>query len=295
MEIRTITTFLRVAELESFSEAARQLGYSQSAVTVQIKQLEEELQTELFERIGKQVRLTENGLRFIPRAHRILEAVKDAKSLVQNPEVPTGSLRIGTAESLLNSVLPPIIMEFSRRCPQVRLSTCTGATAELFQMVRRNEVDLLYFLDQKTDFPEWIKVGERCEPAYFVASCRHPLAPKRQIPLERLLKEPCVLTEKGISYRYAVDQVLAAKGFAFSPFLETGNTDLIRNILRDHKSISFLPGFVLEKDIKEGHLCVLDVRCPRIQMWSQLVYHRNKWVTPQMEIFVDLMKKTWKQ
>lgn len=79
MEIRNITTFVRVAELQSFSRAAEQLGYSQSAVTVQIRQLEQELGLLLFERIGKQVRLTENGSRFVLRALDILNAVDAAK------------------------------------------------------------------------------------------------------------------------------------------------------------------------------------------------------------------------
>ena len=63
MEIRNIITFVRIAELQNFSKAARQLGYSQSAVTMQIKQLEEELHAQLFDRIGKHIRLTQAGQR----------------------------------------------------------------------------------------------------------------------------------------------------------------------------------------------------------------------------------------
>ena len=112
MEIRNITTFVRVAELQSFSRAAEQLGYSQSAVTVQIRQLEQELGLLLFERIGKQVRLTENGSRFVLRALDILNAVDAAKNMAYEPERVFGKLRIATAESLLISVLPPVIMKF---------------------------------------------------------------------------------------------------------------------------------------------------------------------------------------
>ena len=195
MELRTIATFLRVAELQSFSRAAEQLGYSQSAVTVQIRQLEQELQTQLFERIGKHVRLTEDGLRLIPRARDILNAVRAAQVSLREPGQPMGRLRIGTAESLLNSVLPPVLLTFSRRCPLVELSTCTGSTQELTQMVRENQVDLIYFLDQKTNFPEWIKAGERRERAFFVSSARHPLASQRAIPLERLLRDSGILSQ----------------------------------------------------------------------------------------------------
>ena len=100
-----------------------------------------------------------------------------------------GKLRIGTAESLLISVLPPVFVEFGRKCPDALLSTKTGPVEDLFEMVRQNEIDLLYFLDRKTDFPEWIKVSEHRERAIFVASAAHPLAGEKHISVERLQKE----------------------------------------------------------------------------------------------------------
>ena len=212
MEIRNIITFVRIAELQNFSKAARQLGYSQSAVTMQIKQLEEELHAQLFDRIGKHIRLTQAGQRLLPHALEILDGVRRAQSITREPEEVSGRLRIGTAESLLINVLPPVIIEFSRLYPRVEVSTQTASVADLFAMVQRNEIDLLYFLDRKTNFPEWIKVAERPEPAAFVASAQSRLAGQRQISLERLLEEPFLLTEKGISYRYAMEQVLAESG-----------------------------------------------------------------------------------
>ena len=125
MEIRNIITFVRIAELQNFSKAAEQLGYSQSAVTMQIKQLEAELNTQLFERIGKRIKLTQAGSRLLPYALAVLDAVRQAEDITREPGNLTGKLRIGTAESLLISVLPPIIIEFSRLCPHVELSTHT--------------------------------------------------------------------------------------------------------------------------------------------------------------------------
>ena len=158
MEIRNLTSFIRVAELQSFSGAAEQLGYSQSAVTVQIRQLEKELGTLLFERIGRHVRLTEEGEALVERAVAVLRAVQEAENVGKARRPGGGKLRIGTAESLLISVLPPVFVEFGRKCSGALLSTKTGPVEDLFEMVRQNEIDLLYFLDRKTDFPEWIKV-----------------------------------------------------------------------------------------------------------------------------------------
>ena len=161
MELRTVRTFLRVAELQSFSRAAQQLGYSQAAVTVQIKQLEQELGTQLFERIGKRIKLTENGARFIPHAMELLKVAQKAQTFISDDSKPSGQLRIGTAESLSISVLPQILLEFHALCPAVETSIHTGLISELFDMVRQNDVDVLFFLDKKTDFPEWVKVLER--------------------------------------------------------------------------------------------------------------------------------------
>ena len=259
---------------------------------MQIKQLEQELHTLLFERIGRHVKLTEAGQRFLPYALDILDAVRRAEHSLQEAEQITGKLRIGTSESHLISVLPPILVEFSKLCPQVEVSTCTASTADLFRMLKQNDIDLLYFLDQKIFSPEWFRVMERPEAIYFVASADSKLAGEREIPLEKLLQEPLFLTEEGISYRYAMEQVLAARGIELHPLLETGNTDVITSILLQNRGISFLPEYVVREEIRQGRLVVLDTQCPEINMWSQLVYHKKKCVTPQMERFIKLMTDT---
>lgn len=291
MEIRNLITFVRIAEVRNFSKSAEQLGYSQSAVTMQIKQLEEELHTRLFERIGKQVRLTQAGERLLPYALEILNSIKKAESIVQEPEQISGKLRIGTCESYVISILPPVIMEFSEICPHVEISTQTALVPDLFQMLRQNDIDLLYFMDEKVYFPEWVKVSEQPEKIFFVASASSALAGRKHISIERLLQEPLYLTEKGISYRYAMEQSLAAKGYELHPFWEVGNTDVITRFLLKNKGISFLPEYVVRDYIQDGQLVVLDTECDDIVMWSQLVYHRNKCVTPQMNLFLELLLK----
>lgn len=291
MEIRNLVTFVRIAEVQNFSKTAEQLGYSQSAVTMQIKQLEAELQTQLFERIGKQVKLTQAGERLLPYALEILNSVRKAESIVQEPEEISGKLRIGTSESYVTSVLPPVIMKFNEMCPRVEVSTHTASVKDCFNMLRQNDIDILYFLDEKTYFPEWVKVSEQPEKIFFVASADSVLAGKKQISMERLLQEPLYLTEKGISYRYAMEQLLAAKGYELHPVWEVGNTDVITRLLLKNKGISFLPEYVVRDYIREGQITVLDTECDEIVMWSQLVYHRNKCVTPQMNLFLELMSK----
>ncbi len=289
MELRNIITFVRIAELQNFSKAAQQLGYSQSAVTMQIKQLEGELNAQLFERIGKHTKLTQAGSRLLPYALAVLDAVRQAEDITRERGMLTGSLRIGTASSLLQGVLPPVLVEFNRLCPAVQLSTHTAPLAELFEMVRQNEVDLLYFLDQRTNFSDWVKVAERKEPVYFVASAQSPLARMQTVLLEQLVEEPFLLPEKTSSFRFRMEQVLAQYGFALHPVLETNNIDILLQLLRQNRGVSFLPEFLVQSDLQSGNLVALRTQCPEIGVWSQLVYHRGKCVTPQMEQFLQLM------
>nr|WP_303182678.1 LysR family transcriptional regulator [Lachnoclostridium phocaeense] len=290
MEIRNLITFVRIAEVRNFSKTAEQLGYSQSAVTMQIKQLEAELQVQLFERIGKKAKLTQAGQRLLPYALDILSAAGKAESIAREPEQISGKLRIGTCESYVISVLPPVFMEMGERCPGVEISTHTAPVPDLIDMLRQNDIDILYFLDEKLYFPEWIKVMEQPENIYFVSSSSSPLALMKKIPISRLVGEPLYLTEKGISYRYAMEQTLAAAGYELHPRLEVGNTDVITRFLLKNKGISFLPEYVVKDDVAEGRLAILDTECPRIVMWSQLAYHRNKYVTPQMKLFLEFMQ-----
>ena len=290
MEIRNLITFVRIAEVRNFSKTAEQLGYSQSAVTMQIKQLEAELQVQLFERIGKKAKLTQAGQRLLPYALDILSAAGKAESIAREPEQISGKLRIGTCESYVISVLPPVFMEMGERCPGVEISTHTAPVPDLIDMLRQNDIDILYFLDEKLYFPEWIKVMEQPENIYFVSSSSSPLARMKKISISRLVEEPLYLTEKGISYRYAMEQTLAAAGYELHPRLEVGNTDVITRFLLKNKGISFLPEYVVKDDVAEGRLAILDTECPRIVMWSQLAYHRNKYVTPQMKLFLEFMQ-----
>ena len=292
MEIRNIRTFLRVAELQSFTKAADQLGYSQAAVTVQIKQLEEELGTQLFDRIGRHIKLTEHGIQFMDHAMKVLKAAEDASTFVHKDENPSGKLRIGSIASLSMGVLPPVLLEFRTLCPQVETSIKTSRfVTELLDMMRQNDVDLLYFLDRKLYSSEWIKVFERPETIVFVTYPSHPLAGKKHVPMERLLEEPLILTTRGVSYCDDLEQLLAAKGLELHPFLEIGDTDVIIKLLQQQAGISFLPQYLVQEYLDEGILTVITTDIPIIQMWSQLIYHKNKWITPQMRIFIDLVKK----
>lgn len=134
MELRTVNTFLHIAELHSFSRTARQLGYSQSAVSSQIAQLEAELGTPLFDRVGKTVRLTDAGQTFLRYARTLLETAQQAQAALQPAQQVRGSLRIALADSVCStfcrdycSATTPAARRWSWCCiplPRTRCCNC---------------------------------------------------------------------------------------------------------------------------------------------------------------------------
>ena len=291
MDIKNLVTYIQVAELSSFTKAGQELGYSQSTISSQIKQLEQELGTTLFDRIGRQIRLTEHGERFVPYAANLLQAAREANSFLALDSAPSGKLRLGTCDSLLADRMPPILLEFTRKYPQVEIVVHTDAQiTTLFQMLHRNEIDILYFMDKTVNSPDWIKVLEQPEPVVFVTRPDNPLAQEENISLQRLLEEPLLLTTKDVSYRYELDQLLAAKGLAPHPILEAGDTAVLTELLLQGAGVSFLPRFSVQKYLDRGELCILRPEARPMEIRSQLVYHKNKWVTTQMARFLELMR-----
>ncbi len=295
MEFRNIVTFLRVAATQNFSKAAEQLGYSQSTVTIQIQQLEKELGTQLFERIGKQVSLTEQGEAFIFHANEIMRVTNTAKTFASDADIPTGSLRIGSVESLCTAILPELLLQFHNVCPRVETIIRTATTEELIDMTKCNDIDLFFTLDKKVYGSEWVRAVQQEEDIVFVTASSHSFTDGEKVDLQAIIKEPFILTEKGGSYRYELETLLAAQEMEIRPVLEIGNTETIIHLLEEGMGVSFLPLFSVEKAIKQGTLSRIQTDIPTIQMCSQLLYHKNKWVTPQMQAFITIVQDFYKR
>lgn len=288
MELRTINTFLKVAATQNISRAARILGYSQSAVTVQIRQLEKELGVQLFERIGKKISLTERGMEFTSYANEIVRLMNQALTFANIEGELEGSLRIGGVESVSTAILPEMIYSFHKQYPKVKLLMKSGTVEELMEMARQNEIDLLYTLDCKICKSEWKCATQKKEKIVFVTLYDQKIAETESIPIEELIQKPFILTERGAAYQYELERLLAEAELEIHPILELGNTDTIIKLLKRGMGYSFLPEFTVKKDLEQKKLCQIHTNLPQVVMYSQLFYHQSKWVTPQMQKFAEL-------
>lgn len=165
----------------------------------------------------------------------------------------------------------------------------SGATENLMDLAKSDEIDLIFTLDKKICSSQWMCAAERVEDTIFVTSDR-VFAQKSNIHLiQHLAKAAFLLTETGAAYRYELEQMLAEKEIEIVPVLEIGNTETIINLLKRGMGISFLPEFTVKEEIEKGVLFEIRTDLPGVKMYHQLLYHKNKWMTPQMKAFLDLV------
>jgi len=160
----------------------------------------------------------------------------------------------------------------------------------MFDMLRKNEVDLIFTLDSHIYDSEFIICAEHEEKVHFFASVDNPLLNKENISLKELCTEDFVLTESNMSYRKLLNNELAAQSLEIHPVLEIGNPLQICSLIKNSKMISFLPDFITEDYYNSGEIKHLPVNDCDVSVWTQLLIHKNKWKSPALNAFIDFYR-----
>lgn len=207
MEVRQLNYFIKAAELLHFTEAAAASFVTQSTLSQQIKQLEEELGTLLFDRVGKQVRLTEAGSVFLIHARKIILDIKKSKqALFEYGNMMSGELRIGVTYSF-SSLLLPALTPFSEKYPGITLHVESGAAGELENKLRMADLDIILAFHEQTEGD-----GLEMQPLFssrimMVVAKKSPLAKLSIISLKELAKTNLILQSTGFSSRDMLNEL----------------------------------------------------------------------------------------
>lgn len=292
MKFKNIEAFLAVAENLSFSKAAAQLGCSQATVTVQIKELENELGAILFDRMNKSVKLTSAGNVFLPYAQKIIFDTNSMLSQFGAKDAVEGSVRIAVWQTLNLLVLPDILDRFCRRYPNVNITLMEPEPGELYELLTKNEADFAYLVDDPVVREQFVQFGSRQEELCFVVSPDYPLAGQSELTLAQLQAEPFLLTKRGHCYHAHLLKELMRRGMSINVRLESGNTEPIKLLVERGLGVAYLPRFAVQESIENGSLVALNVTDCRHYVYRQLIYHRNKWLTPAMRAMLDMIMET---
>ncbi len=285
MDFKQLETFYRLSSELSFTKTADELGYTQSCVTQQIKKLEEELGAPLFDRIGKKITLTEVGRRMLPLTLQILKMTQNFHRLTEVDITDTRTLQIGVCDSLCIERMPAIVKAFRQNHGNVEIYLKILKCSEFLSELRDNKIDLAYTIGYLNKVPEIIYTGEAVEPIYVLASPDHHLASKKNLTPKDFSGVSLILTEPAAYYRRNFLNDLQRNGIEPKIVLETESIQAIKNLAASGLGICILPKAAACGEMNDGKLVRLDYSCD-YDIRSQLIWHRDKWLSPLMKDFI---------
>ncbi|WP_377864929.1 LysR family transcriptional regulator [Bacillus sp. R86525] len=294
MEIKQLITFKVAAESLNFTQTAKKLSFAQSSVTAQIKTLEAELGTPLFERLGKRLFLTEAGKKFQLYADKMIALSNEAKMAVKDDEEMAGTLIIGAQESQCTYRLPSILKKFKAQFPQIKLIFKPAhSNKDAKEQLMEGKVDLVFILDEcKT---EDVLHVERLmkEELKVVAAPTHRLLEQPSVSTKDLESETLLLTELGCSYRTLFEELFHAEDVYPANKIEFVSVEAIKQCVIADLGIAVLPAIVVEKDIGEGTIKELVLKNTITPIYTQIAWHKDKWMTSPLQQFIEVTRESF--
>ncbi|WP_299177000.1 LysR family transcriptional regulator [uncultured Neptuniibacter sp.] len=274
MDTNTLQAFLAVAEQQSFSKAADHLYLTQSAISKRIALLEEQLDSKLFDRIGRTVSMTEAGAELLPRARDILLQLDDAKRAISNLAAGdiTGKLSLAASHHISLHRLPPLLKHFNEACPKVELDLQFAESEVAYEGVLKGDLELALITLSPEPDPSIRSEVIWDDLLQYVVSADHPLAHSKQINLEQLTKVNAILPGSNTFTRTLVEQLFKQHNLELNVSMSTNYLDTIRMMVSIGLGWSLLPKSLVGDDLR-----VLDViDSEPVHRNLGIIFHRNR-------------------
>lgn len=291
MTLTQLSSFITIVETGSFTSAADQLGYAQSTITTQIKQLETELNCLLFERLGKTLLLTQEGEHLLEYAQKMLQLEREILLNIPSCNEPCGTLCVGVSESLCYQKLPSVLSAFQKQYPQVEIQLQFISHDTFPSLLKNGNLDLVYTLNPSIDAPELKKIYTKEESLGFYVSPNHPLANREQVTEKDLANMPLLLTDKNCNFRKMLLDALHEKNVVSNIILGTSHKEILKQFAIDNLGIAFIPDITAEKEMKSGTLKRLNWCGKTFPIYSQIFIHKDKILNTTIDKFIKIIKQ----
>ena len=291
MEVRQLQIFRALAEELNFTRTAEKVHTVQSNVTAQIKALEEELGSPLFDRLGRRVTLTDAGRNFLPFAEQALAAMEQGQRAVQTGAEPSGPLKVGIPESILTYRLPQVLRIYHRRFPHVELNFRPQSDDVLPVMLETGKLDMAVCMIDASPNPAIKSIRLRAERIFLLAHTSHPLAGQRTVKPADLAGQTLLLTEGGCGYRLKLDRVMAMQNIRPGNVTEFSSVEAIKQCVAAGMGLGLLPAIVVARELRQHQLKALHWAGPSLDIATHILWHKDKWVSPAMAAFMELVRE----
>lgn len=272
--LRHLRIFDAVARCGSISRAATELHLTQPAVSMQMKQLEEQIGLPLLEQVGKRMFLTEAGQELLGHARDIAARMVGINTAMdQFRGLERGLLRLAVV-STANYFLPPLIADFNRKHPGVRVSLQVANREFVLSALSDNRTDLA-ITGQPPQSNDLVAQNFMVNPLVVIAAPDHPLASWPSVPLARMAEETLVVREAGSGTRAALERHFTAQGLAYRAGCECGTSEALKQAVRAGLGLGVVSLQTIELELQTGRLVVLPVEgFPLMRQWY--VLHRTQ-------------------
>ncbi|HEX6161442.1 MAG TPA: LysR family transcriptional regulator [Thermoanaerobaculia bacterium] len=284
--------FRAVAEAGSFTAAALRLHVSQSAVSRQLKLLEEELGTLLLQRTGRGVTITPEGHILLSTANRIWRDMQEVVAQIADTQkLQRGSISLGGGMTVCLHILPKLLKKFRSLYKNVDLRITTGTAAHLLQSLRDNEVDLL-LLTLPIAGPDLEVLPVLKEEMVVITARNHVLTRTRSIEPRALARYPLILFESGSNTRKVVDEFLFHQQIPANVVMETENVEIIKAMVANGLGVTILPYGAMAAELRSGRFVWARIRGARLYRETGWVYlksaHRPRSIAEMLRVFDEM-------
>lgn len=292
MDLKYLSTFRTIVEEGSFTKAAKKLNYTQSTITFQMNQLEQELSIPLFEKIGRKMVLTKAGERLVPYVSETLESVEKLHSIESDLSSYQGNLRLGIAETQLCYRFSSILKEFHQKAPKAHLILRSMNCYDIRDELLNGTLDIGVFYEDVGGFGNNLATYEIGSFSTVLVTSpemkrQYPdfTTPNQTIPLSFIINEPdCI-------FRQMLEEYLRRKSIRLDHTIELWSIPTIKNLVESGIGFSFLPRFTVQEELESGILEEIEISMENPTITAVCGHHKNKWVSPLMQLFIDLCKK----
>jgi LysR family transcriptional regulator, low CO2-responsive transcriptional regulator len=288
LTLRQLRVFEAVAKHLSFSRAGEELHLTQPAVSMQIKQLEENLGLPLFEQLGKRVHLTEAGRELRHYSRSIGQQLTELEAIIEELKgIERGRLKVAVV-STANYFAPQLLARFSERYPAVTVSLYVGNREGVLAQLQENEADLA-IMGQP---PEGFSAQPFSEnPLVVIAPPDHPLARKRAIAVSRLAEETFLVREQGSGTRAAMERFFQSQRIELKQGMEMGTNEAIKQAVQAGMGLGVLSLHTAELELEAKRLTLLDVeKFPILRHWY-IVHQSSKRLSKVTGAFKEFLVK----
>ncbi|MDD9270066.1 LysR family transcriptional regulator [Paenibacillus sp. GCM10023248] len=287
MDLTYFRTFREVARRKSFTKAGEELGYAQSSVTMQIQKLEREYGVPLFERYGRQLRLTAPGETLLRLASQMLDLYDQSHEMLTSQAA--GTLTIGTINSLAAYFLPPFLQALKQKYPHLNIQLYPDTESSLISKVKEGDYDIGLLLDRYPADPLLTCTKIREEPLVLVAPTQHPFAQLDQVRLSDLQQTEFIVTEESCIYRGMFEKLLKEHGVPLHIGFELGNLETIKHCVMNGLGLALLPRIAVQTELELGKLASLSFTHEQLSLDIQLLLHPKKWMSQPLQAFIGLL------